>query len=215
MVIFMEYESDYGQFKGIDMTQKRILILDGHPGEVSLSRHFAEHYAQAAKRSGAEIRLHHLSEMTFDMDFGQGNYAQFKPLELPLEIFMEDLRWADHFVLTTPMWWGGLPAKLKGLFDRAFVPGLAFNTRIKTRLGMPTPMLNGKTARVILTSDTPMWFERLIYRQALMHQTTKQLFGFVGIKPTRYTWFSGASDAEKDRVDAWTNTVNELGLQAA
>ncbi len=197
------------------MTQKRILILNGHPGETSLSRQFADHYAQAAEQAGAEIRIHHLPDMQFDVDFGQGNYSKFKPLELPLEMFMEDLDWANHFVLTTPMWWGGLPAKLKGLFDRAFVPGRAFNTKVKTRMGMPTPMLTGKTARVILTSDTPLWFERLIYKRAILHQLNKQILGFVGIKPTRYTYFSGASDATNDMVQKWTQQVTSIGAMAA
>ncbi len=197
------------------MTQKRILILNGHPGETSLSRQFADHYAQAAEQAGAKIRIHHLPDMQFDVDFGQGNYSKFKPLELPLEMFMEDLDWANHFVLTTPMWWGGLPAKLKGLFDRAFVPGRAFNTKVKTRMGMPTPMLTGKTARVILTSDTPLWFERLIYKRAILHQLNKQILGFVGIRPTRYTYFSGASDATDDMVQKWTQQVTSIGAMAA
>ena len=192
------------------MTQKRILVLNGHPGARSLSQHFTTLYAQAARAAGAEVRLHELSQMDFDMDFGQGNYSQFKPLEPVLEGFLSDLEWADHFVVATPMWWGGLPAKLKGLFDRSFIPGRTFNTKV-TRMGMPTPVLTGKTARVIMTSDTPAWFERLIYRRAIMHQITKQILAFVGIKPTRYTYFSGASDATEQQVKGWSATVTALG----
>ena len=192
------------------MTQKRILVLNGHPGARSLSQHFTTLYAQAARAAGAEVRLHELSQMDFDMDFGQGNYSQFKPLEPVLEGFLSDLEWADHFVVATPMWWGGLPAKLKGLFDRSFIPGRTFNTKV-TRMGMPTPVLTGKTARVIMTSDTPAWFERLIYRRAIMHQITKQILAFVGIKPTRYTYFSGASDASEQQVKGWSATVTALG----
>ena len=196
------------------MTHKRIIVLNGHPADISLSRHFASLYADAAKVSGAEVRLHHLSEMNFDPDFGQGNYSQFKSLEPPLETFLSDLEWAEHFVLTTPMWWGGLPAKLKGLFDRALIPGRTFNTKV-TKMGMPTPVLTGKTARVIMTSDTPLWFERLIYRRAIMHQLTKQILGFVGIKPTKYTYFSGATDAKSATVKKWGSAVSALGKTMA
>ena len=196
------------------MSSKRILILNGHPAERSLSQLFAENYAQSARQAGAEVRIHNLSEMNFDMDFGQGNYSQFKDLEPPLEMFLTDLEWAEHLVLTTPMWWGGLPAKLKGLFDRAFIPGRTFNTKVK-KMGMPTPMLPGKTARVIMTSDTPLWFERFIYNRAIMHQIRKQILGFVGIKPTRFTYFSGASDVADKGVEAWTNKVAQLGKKAA
>ena len=215
MVTFIPYENDHGQFKGFDMTQKRILVLDGHPGATSLSRHFTENYAKIASAAGAAVRVHHLSEMSFDVDFGKGDYSDFKPLEPVLEQFLSDLEWAEHLVVATPMWWGGLPAKLKGLFDRAFIPGRTFNTRVTTRLGMPTPMLTGKTARVIMTSDTPHWFERLIYKRAVMHQTEKQILGFVGIKPTRFSYFSGASDATEQTVQGWTDKVRALARQAA
>ncbi|WP_373636907.1 NAD(P)H-dependent oxidoreductase [Yoonia sp. BS5-3] len=196
------------------MAQKRILILNGHPGQTSLSRQFAESYAKAAQQAGAEIRTHHLSEMQFDMDMGSGNYSQTKPLEPQLDRFMADLEWANHFVLTTPMWWGGLPAKLKGLFDRALLPGRAFDTRV-TKMGMPTPMLTGKTGHVIMTSDTPRWFQRLIYKSAIIHQLKKQILGFVGIKLTRYTYFSGASDATAATVARWIDKVEKQGKLTA
>jgi putative NADPH-quinone reductase len=196
------------------MTKKRILVLNGHPGEQSLSLHFTQLYARAAEAAGAEVRLHSLPDMSFDADFGQSSYSQFKPLEPPLADFLTDLEWADHFVVATPMWWGGLPAKLKGLFDRAFIPGRAFDTSVR-RMGMPTPILTGKTARVIMTSDTPLWFEWLISRRAFMHQLTKQILAFVGIKPTRYTYFSGASEAAEAKVERWGAMVSALGKSMA
>ena len=197
------------------MTQKRIIVLNGHPGASSLSRHFAETYATAATAAGATVKAHHISEMRFDPDFGQGTYSKFKPLEPQLETFLSDLEWAEHLVLTTPMWWGGLPAKLKGLFDRALIPGRTFDTKDTTWLGMPRPKLTGKTARIIMTSDTPYWFESLVYKRAVLHQTSKQIFGFVGIKPTRYSYFSGATDATDHKVQTWTDKVKQLARYAA
>lgn len=196
------------------MTQRRIIVLNGHPGPTSLSRQFSEKYAAAARDAGNDVRLHHLPEMSFDIDYGFAGYENAKPLEPDLETFLADLEWAEHFVVATPMWWGGLPAKLKGLFDRSFLPGRTFNTRAK-KLGMPTPMLTGKTARIIMTSDTPRWFERLIYRNAILHQTSKQIMGFVGIKPTRYTYFSGASEASEAKVKGWFAKVETIGKRAA
>ena len=46
-----------------------------------------------------------------------------------------------------------MPAKLKGLFDRALLPGRAFDTRDTDWMGMPTPMLSGRTGRVIVTEQ--------------------------------------------------------------
>lgn len=197
------------------MHPKKILILDGHPAESSLSRTFAQTYADAARDKGHDVRLVHLSDLQFDHDFGQGNYHDFKPLEPVLEKVLQDFEWSEHLVLTTPMWWGGLPAKLKGLIDRMFIPGRTFDTRNTTKIGFPAPMLTGRTARVILTSDTPGWFMRLIYRQALIRQVRDQILGFVGFKPTRFTYFAGASYPKPGSVDRWVSKVAKIGAAAA
>jgi NAD(P)H dehydrogenase (quinone) len=115
--------------------------------------------------------------------------------------------------MTTPMWWGGLPAKLKGLIDRTFLPGWAFDTRT-LKMGMPAPMLKGRTARAIVTSDTPNFFFGLLYRKALLRQIKGQIFHFVGIKPARITHFSPAGKAGPDQVKAWMKTVVSLGQRA-
>ena len=192
---------------------KQIFILDGHPAKASLSRTLAETYAQAAEAAGHDLRMTHLSDLSFDMDFEKGGYSDYKPLEPDLEGILDNLAWADHFVLTTPMWWGGLPARLKGLIDRTFLPGRAFDTRGRQDK-MPLPMLN-LTGRVIFTSDTPGWFLNLIYGKPFIRQTKKQILGFVGIRPSRFTHFTQASHATGETVANWSAKVRALGTSGA
>lgn len=196
------------------MTPKRIFILNGHPGETSLNRTLAENYASAARAAGHEVRLTHLHDLSFDPDFEFGGYRTIKPLEPGLEQVIDDITWSEHMVLTTPMWWGGLPAKLKGLFDRVLLPGRAFSTRELDWMGMPTPMLSGRTGRVIMTSDTPGWFMRWIYHNAMLRQLRDQILGFVGIKPARITHFSGASQPKPGLIDQWIARVQGFGANA-
>ena len=197
------------------MSTRKIIILNGHPGQTSLNKSLADQYLQAAEKAGHEVRYHDLSQMQFDMDFGQGGYQNTKPLEVDLQNFVSDLQWAEHLVLTMPLWWGAFPAKLKGLFDRALLPGQAFDTRNTSALGLPAPMLSGKTARVLMTSDTPAWFLRLSYGNAIKKILSRQILGFVGIKPVRYTSFAPASEPKPGQVENWQKTAAELGRAAA
>ncbi|MEM9269143.1 MAG: NAD(P)H-dependent oxidoreductase [Pseudomonadota bacterium] len=193
---------------------KRIFVLNGHPGETSLSRSLSVAYADAAQRAGHEVRITHLSDLSFDSDFGTGGYQTTKPLEPALNKVLEDLAWSEHVVLATPMWWGGVPAKLKGLFDRILLPGRTFDTRTK-RFGLPTPMLSGRTARVLLTSDTKSWLLRFVYHNAILNQLRCQVFSFIGIKPTRFTQFANASHPNDRTVERWVTDVRGLGARAA
>ncbi len=189
------------------MSGKRIFVLNGHPAETSLSRQLAETYAASAEKAGHDVRVMHIRDMSFDMDHGFGGYGDSKPLEPVLEEVLSNLEWSEHMVLATPMWWGNVPAKLKGLFDRALLPGRTFDTKGK---GLPKPMLTGRTARVLLTSDTPGWFFRLIYGNALIISLRKQVLGFIGLK-AKFTHFSGASHPKDGAVSNWLNQANVLG----
>ncbi|MEO0390099.1 MAG: NAD(P)H-dependent oxidoreductase [Pseudomonadota bacterium] len=194
------------------MTPKRIFVLNGHPGTSSLCRALAERYANAARDAGHDVRVTHLSDLDFDMDFGTGSYENRKPLEPCLEKHvLQNMEWCGHMIVTAPLWWGGLPAKLKGLFDRTLEPGRTFDPRKRNILGMPTPVLVGRTARIVMTSDTPFWFLSLVYGRAIVRQLRGQIFGFIGFKRTNITWLAGASEPSQTHVAKWLNKLTDLG----
>ncbi|WP_035266591.1 NAD(P)H-dependent oxidoreductase [Ahrensia sp. 13_GOM-1096m] len=193
--------------------KKRIYILNGHPAESSLSKIFAETYAKTARAAGHEVRLSHLRDFQFDSDFGHSSFNKAKPLEPSLEKLLLDIEWSEHMVLTSPLWWGGLPAKLKGAIDRAFLPGRTFDTRVKDGT-FPKPLLSGRSARVIITSDTPNWYLHIFYRNAIFQQLKKQILGFVGLKPSRFTHFSGASNAKPKDIARWVSKIEKIAATA-
>lgn len=192
----------------------RILALTLHPGTASFNAALTHSYAEAARQAGHSLRLHALAGMQFDPDFGQSGFSGAKPLEPDLQRVMADLEWAEHLLLVAPMWWGGLPARAKGLFDRILLPGTAFDPR-RRRHGVPLPLLTGKTARLILTSDTPGWLFRPLYGAALRRQIERQILGFVGIRPMRFTHFSPVEKADDARRSQWLAEARTLGARAA
>ncbi len=196
------------------MNSRRILTLNGHPADNSLSEGLISAYLDGAAGSHSEIRRHDLSKMTFDPDFGGGGYKNPKPLEADLENFLTDLEWCNHFVIASPLWWGGMPSKLKGLFDRALLPGRAFDPHV-IKAGLPKPLLGGKTARILLTSDTPNWAFSMMYGWAARKQMERQILKFVGIKPIKFSNFAPAGEADAQKVEGWLNSVREMGRKAA
>jgi hypothetical protein len=107
--------------------------------------------------------------------------------------------------------WGGFPAKLKGWIDRVLLPGRTFTTEETTPIGLPAPLLKGRTARVLITSDTPRSFMWLAYGDAIMRQLRGQILGFVGFKPVRITFFAPASDPKPGAVDKLLARMAQLG----
>lgn len=167
-----------------------------------------------AEAAGHQIRTATLSQMAFDPDFGQASFHSAPALEPDLETFREDLLWADHVVLVAPMWWGGLPARTKGLFDRILLPGFDFDPR-QRRMGAPTPLLSGRTAHFMLTSDTPAWAFWLMDGRALKQQVHRQILSFVGLKPVRHTHFSPVEHSTPERRARWLADTRLLGSRPA
>ena len=161
--------------------RRRVLVLNGHPSRSSLSAALAEEAAKAAGEAGAEVRLRHLQDMTFDPDPAEG-YRARKDLEPDLIAFQTDLTWCGTLILVHPLWWGGPPAKLKGLFDRALLSGFAFASVEGEPL--PDKLLAGRTARVLVTTDTPVWFLWLVYRHAWLGALRRRILDFTGLKLT-------------------------------
>jgi putative NADPH-quinone reductase len=64
------------------------------------------------------------------------------------------LQRADALLLVYPTWWYGLPAMLKGWFDRIWAPGVVF----KLGDGAIEPLLtNIKRIGVVTTYGSPLW----------------------------------------------------------
>ncbi|MEJ8473937.1 NAD(P)H-dependent oxidoreductase [Roseibium algae] len=188
---------------------RNILVLDGHPASGTFSQALTESYARGAQEAGHEVRLHHLSEMTFNPDFGTADFKKAPPLEPDLKAFWDDLVWCDHLVIAHPLWWGGLPAVLKGLFDRVLLPGFAFKY-VKGK-ALPEPLLKGRTSRILLSSDTPPFFLKLIYGYGVKKQMERQILKFCGIKPNRFTEFGSMLKSTPEQRQAWLSKVEGFG----
>ncbi|SHL63901.1 NAD(P)H-dependent oxidoreductase [Roseibium suaedae] len=188
---------------------RKILVLEGHPAAETLNAALADAYAQAARESGHEVRIHRLSAMRFNPDLGIASYRNVPELEPDLAAFYADLEWCGHFVITHPMWWGGMPAKLKGLIDRVFLPGKTF----QYQKGKPLPLglMSGRSSRVIMTSDTPNFFLDWIYGNGIGKQTSRQILKFCGFKPARFTRFAPVRKSSEARRAGYLAKVRALG----
>ena len=192
---------------------KHILILNGHPAGNSLSEGIADRYEQKARDAGYQVVRFNLADMQFNSDFGQATYRNAPKLEPDLGEFWNELEKCDHFVLAHPLWWGGMPAKLKGLFDRILLPGKAFAQQKGASL--PKKLLTNKTAHVFITSDTPNWYLKLFLGAAITKQIRKQILGYVGFSPVRVTNFATTKGSTEQVRAKWLAKVGNFAKTAA
>lgn len=189
---------------------KRILLILGHPSTKSFCAALAERYAQSALDAGHEVRQLRLGEMVFDPVL-RDSYQQIQPLEDDLNAAQSDILWAEHLTLVYPIWWGGIPALLKGFFDRVLLPGFAFKYR--KGKAFPDKLLNGRTAHLLVTMDTPPWYYRLIYRMPGLHEVRKTTLQFCGIKPLRTLTFGPVLGSTDQQRRSWLQQAQAIACR--
>jgi NAD(P)H dehydrogenase (quinone) len=190
---------------------KRVLVLAANPKKDSFVSSLAETYARSAGKNH-EVRLLKISDMEFNMDLS-GGYEQSSPMEDSLKSFQTSLEWCEHLVILAPLWWGSLPAKLKGLIDRTFLPGFAFE--YEKGKSIPKKLLNGKTARIVMTMDTPPWYYSLFQGAPAIKQLKATTLEFVGFHNVKSKMIGPIiSSTEESRVK-WVNDVSKLGFTAS
>lgn len=186
--------------------KKKILVFLGNPDKETYSGQIADRYESAARAAGHEVMRVNISDLQFDPILHKG-YKEIQPLEPDLLDLQEKIRAVDHLVFVYPNWWCTMPAIMKGLFDRMWLPGFAFNFDKTTKKLIQR--LTGKTARVIIVAGTHSPFQTWWKFGDFTNEIQYGILEFAGID-TKVTAF-GPCDKVDDvcRAD-WLTDVEKL-----
>jgi len=189
-------------------SMKKILIIKGHPDKESYNEALANSYMQGAKQAGAELRVIHVSDLKFNPNLAYG-YRKRTELEPDLLACWEDIIWSEHIVWIYPIWWGSVPAMLKGFIDRLFLPGMAFKKRENSLWW--DKYLTNKTAHIISTLDQPVWYYWLVNGRPSYHAMKKMTLQFCGIKSVKTTTIGPIHLSKKEYRQKWIDRVEKYG----
>jgi putative NADPH-quinone reductase len=190
---------------------KRILVILGHSANDSFCGSLAESYIKGARAAGNEVQQISLANLSFDPVLHNG-YASIQELEPDLITAQTAIIWAQHIVFVYPIWWGALPALLKGFIDRIFLPGFAFKFRDGSQFW--DRLLSGRSAHLLVTMDTPPWYFRWIYRMPGHNQMKRTILEFCGIKPVAVSSFGPIKSANRQKREKWLAQAEVRGHHA-
>ncbi|MFN3188679.1 MAG: NAD(P)H-dependent oxidoreductase [Candidatus Paceibacteria bacterium] len=189
---------------------KKILVLCGHPDVDSFSGSVSDHYQAGAQDAGHEVIRVNIGELKFDPILHKG-YKEIQALEPDLLDLQEKFRSADHIVIVYPNWWCTMPAILKGLFDRFWLPGFAFNFNKETK--RVEKHLAGKTGRVIILSGSHSPFKTWWNFGDYTNEIQYGILEFAGIR-TAVSSYGPCEKVDGIRREKWLNEIEDLGKKA-
>ena len=189
----------------------RILRLDAsaNPAE-SASKQLGDRLVQKVRLSAGEIEVRQ-RDLNQGLSFIDPSWigANFTPaderdpeqrarLALSDEL-IEELQWADHIVLTTPMYNFSVPATLKAWIDLVCRAGVTFRYTPEGPVGL----LAGKRVDIVITTggvplDSPVDF---------LSGYLRQVFGFIGLSDVNIV----AADRMNVDADAsFSTAINQI-----
>lgn len=184
-----------------------VLIIDGHPDPSSLCAALAQSHAEGLRAGGARVEVLALRDLHFDPILRVG-YHEHQSLEPDLQRAQSLIAGARRLVVVTPVWWGSMPALLKGFFDRTLERGWAFRYKHN---GMPEGLLAGRSARVIMTTDSPGFYLRFIHGDPTANSLVRSTLKFCGLKPVDMTRIGPVHKSSAAQREGWLAQVRAQG----
>lgn len=192
--------------------KQRVLVILGHPRAGSFCSALADNYAKAAADAGAEVRRIDIGTLDFD-PLGVKGENHAPPPEADILSVQSDIRWAEHLVFVYPIWWGTVPALMKGFLERTFASGFAID--FPDRPPYYEPLLKGRSARLITTMNTPPLAYRWLLRAPGHNVMKRTILQLCGIKPVKITAFGPVKGSSTAKREQWLSKVSALGQQCS
>ncbi|WP_299157729.1 NAD(P)H-dependent oxidoreductase [uncultured Tenacibaculum sp.] len=187
---------------------KQVLIINGHPDKQSFNYALSEAYIKGANKVNVTLTQINITDLDFNPNLAFG-YRKRTELESDLIDAIDKIKKADHIVWIFPIWWYGYPALMKGFIDRIFLPEITFQP-IEGK-PLPEKLLKGKSARLIITADTPKWYDFLIMKRPAINQFKKGTLQFCGVNPVKVTYIAPIKNSSLNFREKWLKKITVLG----
>lgn len=141
----------------------RVLVVYCHPNETSFASTLHQTVLKALRSGGHEVTDLDLYADGFRPVMSRDERREYEdPAQYRAAVKKYALQLAETeaIVAVYPTWWYGLPAMLKGYFDRVWAPGIAFDMGADGAI-QTERLDNIRKLGVVTTYGSPWWLIRL------------------------------------------------------
>lgn len=183
-----------------------VLERAGH--DVQVTELYAQNFNPLATDIDFEIKSVSHANYMFEQQRTVNTGGAFSP---DIKAEMDKVSKAELIIFHFPLWWGGVPAVLKGWFDRVFAMGFAWGAENRYSEGL----LRGKKALITVSTGDPMSY----YTPEGMHKASveQHLYGllhgtlaFCGLDVLRPVIISNTTAASHEELESSIKRYQEF-----
>ncbi|MGZ9584698.1 NAD(P)H-dependent oxidoreductase [Paenibacillus marinisediminis] len=175
----------------------KVAVINTHPNPDSFTYAVREVVESALQEHGHDIQLRDLYTLMFNPVLTVEDFAASKSGNVPEDVRVEQeyVKWADCLIIIYPLWWGTLPALLKGYIDRVFAYGFAYSMDgdgIKK-------LLSGKKAILFtMMGNSEEHYQEVKMFEAMKKTVDEAIFEFVGIDVLEHKYFPSVTTVDDE-----------------
>jgi putative NADPH-quinone reductase len=192
----------------------KTVIVYNHPFSGSLCHALLESARDGAKKAGYDVDVIDLDADKFNPVMNEEELRGFLRHEMidpQAKDYFERIRGANHLIIIFPIWWGLMPALMKGFIDKVVFPG-AFYEMPEDATTM-TPLLPNLKVTIITTMNTPADIYRDYFGDAIYKALVNDTFNTVGIKNVEWVSFNMVKFSTEEQRREWLEKAAQVGAK--
>lgn len=184
---------------------KQVVIINADFNKSETTNSLISAYREGADRSAALIKDIVIADIKFNPN---------KPLpgrmpepEHDLLEAIDKIRWASHIVVFCPVYKDSINFKIKGFFDRIFLPDQVF----MVDNGAFNNNFSGRSARIVSILDEAAWRDWRINQRTTYLPVKRRSLEKCNIKPVHTSTIGFLQSIHNKYALKWLNKLQEFG----
>ena len=187
---------------------KQVLLLNGDIEKNASTNFLINAYKQGAESVGATVRELAIIDLIFNSN-KLFNNRQIADLEPDLQKALTAIRQSSHVVLFCPVYVDHIPAKIKGFFDRLFMPDQIFTTQQQN----VNNNFSGRSARIVSILDEATFKEWKANKKTTYLSIKKVVFEKCRMSPVLTNTIGELHSLENHYSQKWLTKMEKFGSQ--
>jgi NAD(P)H dehydrogenase (quinone) len=182
------------------------LIVIAHPNPESFGGSLVKELYNHLINKGDEAHIRNLYQTGFNPVLSSEDFSSLADNRTPKDIKTEQeyIKWADHVIFVYPVWWGGMPAILKGYIDRVFAEGFAYEYTANGVNGLLSPR---KGSVICTTGESSENYKKV--HDAMRVISSEVIFKFVGMEPYKQLFYGAVPSVSNEVRASYIQNVKE------
>jgi putative NADPH-quinone reductase len=186
---------------------KQLLLINADIDKSATTQALIDAYRAGAETAQANIR----DVVITDLKFNPNKQLPGRPVELEPDLLdaVDKIKWASHLIVFCPVYKESINFKIKGFFDRIFLPDQVF---VVNQPNFSNDFA-GKSARIVSILDEAAWNDWQTHQRATYMSIKRNVLEKCHIQPVHTSAIGHFYSLENDYAQKWLKKLFSFGIK--